>query len=137
MSLYLSRPGDRARATARAVRKRYEGHLAGVLRLRSRRGSGIPNILAKLGPNATEGNPPPFLKSETTEGEEFHAVPDRTKHVLAHVFKIVMDPYVGKVAFFRVHQGTITKDSQLYIGDGKRPFKVGHLYSVQGKDYIG
>jgi elongation factor G len=56
--------------------------------------------------------------------------------VLAHVFKVVMDPYVGKVAFFRVHQGTITKDSQLYIGEGKRAFKVGHLYSVQGKEYI-
>jgi elongation factor G len=35
----------------------------------------------------------------------------------------------------RVHQGTITKDSQLYVGDARRPFKVGHLFALQGKDY--
>ena len=30
------------------------------------------------------------------------------KHVLAHVFKVVMDPFVGKLGIFRVHQGTVT-----------------------------
>ena len=116
-----------------------EGHLVPVCFTSAKTGAGIPeflHILSQLAPNATEGNPPPFVKSDTTEGEEFHAEPDPAKHVLAHVFKIVVDPYVGKVAFFRVHQGTITKDSQLYIGDGKRPFKAGHLYSVQGKEYV-
>jgi elongation factor G len=56
--------------------------------------------------------------------------------VLAHVFKVVMDPYVGKVGVFRVYQGTLTKDSQLFVGDGRRPFKVGHLYVLQGKDFV-
>ena len=116
-----------------------EGHLVPVCFTSAKTGAGIPeflHILSQLAPNATEGNPPPFVKSDSTEGEEFHADPDPAKHVLAHVFKIVVDPYVGKVAFFRVHQGTMTKDSQLYIGDGKRPFKAGHLYSVQGKEYV-
>jgi len=54
--------------------------------------------------------------------------------VLAHVFKVVADPYLGKIGVFRVHQGTMKKDMQLYVGDGKRPFKVGHLYQLQGKD---
>jgi elongation factor G len=94
------------------------------------------DILARLAPNATEGNPPPFLKSAGTEGEEFHAEPDPRKHVLAHVFKIIMDPYVGKVAVFRVHQGTMSKDTQLYIGEGKRAFKTGHLFQLQGKEYV-
>jgi elongation factor G len=34
----------------------------------------------------------------------------------------------------RVHQGTITRDSQLYVGDGRRPFKVGHLFMLQGRE---
>ena len=34
--------------------------------------------------------------------------PIRSKHVLAHVFKVVMDPFVGKLGVFRVHQGTVT-----------------------------
>jgi elongation factor G len=63
-------------------------------------------------------------------------VPDAGKHVLAHVFKVIADPYMGKVGIFRVHQGTMRKDSQLFVGDGKKPFKVAHLYQLQGKDYV-
>jgi elongation factor G len=73
---------------------------------------------------------------EGDQEEEFHAEPDPSKHVLAHVFKIVVDPYVGKVAVFRVHQGTMTRDTQLYVGDGRKAFKVGHLYQLQGKELI-
>jgi elongation factor G len=65
-----------------------------------------------------------------------HARPDPAKHVLAHVFKVTVDPYVGKMGIFRVHQGTVTKDSQLYVGDGRKPFKVGHLFMLQGKDHV-
>jgi elongation factor G len=117
-----------------------EGHLVPVCFTSTKTGAGVTellDILAALAPNATEGNPPPFLRvnDDGTE-EEFHAEPDAKKHVLAHVFKIIMDPYVGKVAVFRVHQGTITKETQLYIGEGKRAFKVGHLYQLQGKEYV-
>jgi elongation factor G len=56
--------------------------------------------------------------------------------VLAHVFKVTVDPYVGKLGVFRVHQGTVTRDSQLYVGDGRKPFKVGHLFMLQGKDHV-
>jgi elongation factor G len=141
MALYLEQGEDLAPEQLHAPFEKAlrEGHLVPVCFASAKTGAGIPeflNILAKLAPNATEGNPPPFVRSDTTEGEEFHADPDPAKHVLAHVFKIVMDPYVGKVSFFRVHQGTVTKDSQLFIGDGKRPIKVGHLYAVMGKEYV-
>ena len=56
--------------------------------------------------------------------------------MLAHVFKVVSDPFVGKLGIFRVHQGTIKKESQLFVGDAKRAFKVGHLYRLLGKEYI-
>ena len=38
-----------------------------------------------------------------------HAAPDPAQHVLAHVFKVTVDPYVGKMGVFRVHQGTVTR----------------------------
>jgi elongation factor G len=56
--------------------------------------------------------------------------------VLAHVFKVMIDPFVGKVGAFRVHQGTITRDSQLFVGEERKAFKVGHAYLVQGKDFV-
>ena len=56
--------------------------------------------------------------------------------MLAHVFKVTVDPFVGRMGVFRVHQGTVTKDSVLYIGDGRKPFKVGHLFMLQGKEHV-
>lgn len=112
-----------------------EGHLIPVLFTSARTGAGIDellHVLATLAPNPAEANVPPFYK----DGEEFQREPDATKHVLAHVFKVIVDPYMGKVGVFRVHQGTIKKESQLFIGDGKKAFKVGHLYQLQGKDYV-
>ncbi len=141
MSLYLEQGSELSPEQLHAPFEKAlrEGHLIPVCFASARTGAGVVEfleILAKLAPNATEGNPPPFLKSEGTEGEEFHADPDPKKHVLAHVFKIIMDPYVGKVAVFRVHQGTVSKDTQLYIGEGKRAFKVGHIFQLQGKEYV-
>ncbi len=116
-----------------------EGHLIPILFVSARTGAGIRellHVLASLAPNPTEGNPPPFYRGEPGQAaEQFHAVLDPAQHVLAHVFKIISDPYMGKVGIFRVHQGTVRKDSQLFVGDGKRPFKVAHLYQLQGKEY--
>jgi len=115
-----------------------EGHLVPLVFVSARNGAGIDELLKvfdTLLPNPAEGNPPLFTKGEADGGkpvEEFRSEPDAAKHVLAHVFKIVVDPYVGKMGVFRVHQGTITKDSQLYIGNGRKPFKVGHLLMLQG-----
>jgi elongation factor G len=116
-----------------------DGHLIPVCFTSAKNGVGVEELLdifVNLAPNATEGNPPPFLKGEGDKAVEFNAIPGPKAHVLAHVFKIVMDPFVGKVSIFRVHQGTITPNSQLFVGDGRRPFKAGHLFTIQGKDYV-
>jgi elongation factor G len=117
------------------------GHLIPILFVSAKTGAGIPQLLdalVKLAPNPAEGNPPPFYKGDPADPASvpFESQPDANKHVLAHVFKVVSDPFVGKLGIFRVHQGTIKKDSQLYIGETKRPFKVGHLYRLHGKDYV-
>jgi elongation factor G len=62
--------------------------------------------------------------------------PDPAKHVIAHVFKVTIDPFVGKLGVFRVHQGTIKGGAQLFVGDGRKPIRVAHLYQLQGKDHI-
>ncbi|MBP5986144.1 MAG: elongation factor G [Azonexus sp.] len=117
-----------------------EGHLIPILFTSAKTGAGIKellHVLASLAPNPAEGNPPPFYKGEPGDKTEpFHAEPDTAKHVLAHVFKVVADPYMGKIGIFRVHQGTVRKDAQLFVGDSKRPFKVAHLYQLQGKDTV-
>ncbi len=113
-----------------------EDHLIPVCFVSARSGAGVQELLdviVRLLPNPTEGNPPLFHKGEGEDVQPFRSEPDPDKHVLAHVFKVEMDPYVGKMAVMRVHQGTVTPDTQLYIGELRKPFKVGHLYMLQGK----
>ncbi|GGA68181.1 elongation factor G [Arenimonas soli] len=112
-----------------------EGHLVPVCFVSARNGVGVTELLdlaEKLFPNPMEGNPPPFEKN----GQPFEAAPDADAHVVADVFKIVNDPFVGKLSVFRVFQGTVRKDSQLFIDDGRKPFKAGHLFKLQGKDHV-
>ncbi len=117
-------------AAERALRR---AHLVPICFTSAHTGAGIPELLKlikRLAPNPTEGNPPPFLKGP--EDEPVSCTPDPNAHVLAHVFKITNDPFVGKLSVFRVYQGTVTPDTELYIGDGRKAFKVGHLFRLQG-----
>ncbi|OOO03452.1 MAG: Elongation factor G-like protein [Chromatiales bacterium USCg_Taylor] len=114
-----------------------EGHLIPVCFVSARTGAGLAElleILVKLMPNPLEGNPPAFLKGEGASAERVEITPDPARHALAHVFKVAIDAFVGRLGMFRIHQGTITKDSQLFIGDGRKPFKVGHLFKLLGKE---
>ncbi len=116
-----------------------QGHLIPICFVSARNGAGVAELLdvfEALMPNPAEGNPPQFLKGEGASAKELHAKNDPAQHVIAHVFKITVDPYVGKMGVFRIHQGTVTRDSQLYIGDGRKPFKVGHLFMLQGKEHV-
>jgi elongation factor G len=116
-----------------------QGHLIPICFVSARNGAGIAELLdvfEALMPNPTEGNAPQFYRGEGAQAKELHAQTDASKHVIAHVFKVTVDPYVGKLGVFRIHQGTVTRDSQLYIGDGRKPFKVGHLFVLQGKEHV-
>lgn len=115
-----------------------EGHLVPILFTSSETDTGIDellNFLVKLAPNPKEGNPRPFIKGEDENAVEFHAQPDESKHVIAHVFKVTVDPFVGRLGVFRIHQGRMTKDTQLFIGHSRKPIRVAHLHKLDGKDH--
>jgi elongation factor G len=116
-----------------------EGHLIPICFVSARTGAGVPellDIIARLLPDPTEANPPQFLKGEGAQAKPLQSQCDPKLHVLAHVFKIAQDPYVGKMGVMRVHQGTLTPGMQLYVGDARRPFKIGHLLTLQGKEFV-
>ncbi len=114
-----------------------EGHLIPVCFTSAESGAGIPELLQVFGrlmPSPAEGNPPPFLKGAGDEAERVPVSPDPGKHVIAHVFKVSIDPYVCKLGVLRVHQGVMRPGSQLFVGDARKPVKVAHLYRLLGKD---
>ncbi len=113
-----------------------EGHLIPVCFVSARTGAGIEELLdifARLMPTPLEGNPPPFLAGQGSASKPVKVVPDPDRHLLAHVFKVTVDPYMGRLGLFRIHQGTVRNSGQLFIGDGRKAFKVAHLLKLQGK----
>lgn len=140
MALYLEQgeeldPAQLHDPFERALR---EGHLVPVCFVSAETGAGVPELLdivRKLMPHPGEGNPPPFLKGEGADAERVSVSPDPSKHVIAHVFKVTVDPFVGKLGLFRIHQGTVKPGSQLFVGDARKPFKVAHLFRQLGKEH--
>lgn len=122
-----------------------DAHLVPICFTSAKTGAGCDDLLhifASLCPSPVEVNPPEFLKRDVQpdgsagEEHEWHAKPDPAGKVLAHVFRVVQDPFLGKIAIFRVHQGTIKNKSELFIGDGKKPIRIGHLFMLQGKEHV-
>jgi elongation factor G len=114
-----------------------EGHLIPICFVSAETGAGVSQlieVLTRLMPNPIEGNPPPFLKGADDRVERVAVVPDPDRHVIAHVFKVTIDPFVGRKAILRVHQGMVRSGAQLFVGDARKPFKVTHVYRLQGKD---
>ena len=116
-----------------------EGHLVPVCFVSSRSGAGVRELLdvaERLFPHPGEANPPPFVKGTGEDAQPIAASPDPDAHVIADVFKVINDPFVGKLGVFRVYQGTIRKDGTLFVDDGKKPFKVAHLFKLKGKEHV-
>jgi elongation factor G len=117
-----------------------EGHLIPVVFASAKTGAGIAelmDVIVRLLPNPLEGNRPVYVKTAADgKASELGAEPDPKQHALAHVFKIEIDPYIGRLAVFRVHQGRLTPGGQLYIGEGRKPIKAGHLFLLRGKQQV-
>ena len=119
------------------------GHLVPVCFVSARTSAGVSelaDIMVKLLPNPAEGNLPLYERwpsnAERKDAVPFKASPDNSAHVLAHVFKVEIDPYVGKVSVIRVHQGTIGPDTQLFVGESRKPIRMGQLFRLQGKQHV-
>lgn len=116
-----------------------DGHLIPVCFASARSGVGVQELLdviAKLMPNPKEGTVHEFVEDGDGKPHTVTPTEDETQPVVAHVFKVAYDPFVGKLGMFRIHQGRITKDTLLYVDDSRKPFKVGHLFQLRGKEHF-
>src|SRR5690606_21896202 len=117
-------------------RARRGGHLIPVCFVSAETGAGLRQLLrvfTQLMPSPLEGNPPEFYSAETGKTVPIDPA-DVDAPFLAHVFKVNVDPYVGRLAAFRVHQGRIRTGDQIFVGDRRKAVKIAHLYRVQGKE---
>ncbi|HUS44593.1 MAG TPA: elongation factor G [Phycisphaerae bacterium] len=91
------------------------------------------DIVARYAPSPKEARKREATKAGA-EGETLVLEADPKGSLCAQVFKVVSDPYVGKISYVRVLSGTLSAEGTARVGDAKRETKVGQLLRVQGKD---
>jgi elongation factor G len=77
--------------------------------------------------------PPVKGKNPRTEAEEFRS-PDPNEPFCALVFKIVTDPFVGKLAFIRAYSGTLKTGSYAYNSTRDQRERVGRLVQLHANE---
>jgi len=81
-------------------------------------------------PAPTDGQPPDMLNS--VHPVEYSTEP--TGPLAAFVFKTTADPFVGKLSVFRVYQGTIKSNSEVWNSNREHSERIGQLYLPKGKN---
>jgi len=59
--------------------------------------------------------------------------PSQDAPLAALVFKTSADPYVGKLTYFRVYNGTIDSNSQVWNANQGEAERIGQLFTLRGK----
>ncbi|MBS9775747.1 MAG: elongation factor G [Fusobacterium sp.] len=54
----------------------------------------------------------------------------------AIVFKTLVDPFIGKISFFKVNSGILTKDTEIYNTSKHKKEKISHIMTMCGNEQI-
>ncbi len=80
---------------------------------------------------------PAFTARGTEKSVDDQAIPvDEKGETAVFVYKTVADPFVGKMSFFKVMNGSVTPDTALKNARTGEVEKLGKIYQVKGKTQI-
>jgi elongation factor G len=80
-----------------------------------------------------EDLPSPVMRGAVSAGDQA-LEPDPDKPTVAFVFKTLADPFAGRINLFRVYQGTLKADSQVFNTRAHVKERIGQLLVPQGKE---
>jgi elongation factor G len=95
-------------------------------------GSGLQNVAVNRLLEAI-CNYLPLPKEQKVSTVDGDIEPSDSAPLAALVFKTTADPYVGKLTYFRVYNGVMTSNSQVYNANQGTAERIGQLYSIRGK----
>ncbi len=111
------------------------GELVPILATSASESIGVMEFLQMVNsylPSPMDGVKPKLTKAGSDEAVEYSA--DPSAPLAALVFKTMADPFVGKLSVFRVYQGTIRSNSEVWDGNQGQAERVGQLYLPRGKN---
>jgi elongation factor G len=108
-----------------------EGKVVPILAGSSLQSVGVPALLDFI----RDYVPAPAARkfTFTKDSTEQTVDPGETAPLAALVFKATADPYVGKLTYFRVYNGVINSNSQVWNSTKNAAERIGQLYLVRGK----
>ena len=83
-------------------------------------------------PSPVDGAQPKLTRVNSSDEVAFEA--DSGAPLAALVFKTTADPFVGKLSLFRVYQGSIKSNSEVWDANQGQSERVGQLYLPKGKN---
>ncbi len=115
------------------------GNLIPVLFTAARQSVGVPELaeaIARYFPSPVDLPGRPARAGKAEDAEEVPLAADATKPMVAQAFRISADPFVGKLCWIRILQGSMTPETTFSLRDDRKSIKVGHLFKVQGKETL-
>ena len=85
----------------------------------------VLNAVIELLPSPLDVPPVKGIHPKTEE--ELERPPDAEAPMSALVFKIVTDPYVGRLAYFRVYSGSVQSNSAVFNSSKRKKERIGRL----------
>jgi elongation factor G len=76
----------------------------------------------------------PPVTGHGERGEELVRKADDAEPFAALAFKILNDPFVGNLTFFRVYSGTLNSGDQVYVPNKNRNERIGRLLQIHASD---
>ena len=76
----------------------------------------------------------PPMKGEDSDENAVEVAPNDSSKVAGLAFKLMSDPYVGKLVFYRIYQGTLKKGSSLYNPRTRKSERVSRLMVMKAND---
>ena len=138
MDAYLGGEGvSQDRLSAAFARAMVAGTVIPVLFTSSKGNVGVAEVMDAVAgyfPSPADVLPMPVRSSTDADAEGVDIEADPDGEFIAQAFKITADPFVGKLAWIRVLQGTATGDTTYHLRDEKKSAKIGHILKVQGKE---
>jgi elongation factor G len=129
---------DMAQLRSCFIKAMNAGHVVPILFTAAKSEVGVDDLLHILVedvPSPENGRAKRLRKGAAADAavEELAAKADAP--LLAHVFKVTTDPYVGKLAMLRIIQGKMDSNTMFLCGAEKKPHKAGHVLKVEGRDH--
>ena len=91
----------------------------------------LMDFIADFAPNPLE-----IERFGVKNGELIKLEHDPNGPVVAQSFKVMIDPYIGKINFVRVFNGTLKGMTSYYLSSTQRTEKIGQVVKYQGKENI-